>query len=104
MDSAPDDLKEELRTVRGDLTALGQELGAANRTSGIRNAIQASSTVPTGDQLWQVEQLWEDVPGLVERVNALVTVRVPALNDRLNELGLRPDPGEAVPLPRRSGR
>ncbi len=102
-DDAPDDVRSDVDAIEEELDALRSDLQTANRSAGIRNSIQASSTVPTEDQLWQIEKLWNDLPGLVERVNALVEDRVPALHDRLDEIGARPDPGEPVAMPRRGG-
>ncbi|WP_405283057.1 glycosyl hydrolase [Gaopeijia maritima] len=102
-DDAPEDVAGEIDAIEAELDALGDGFQQANRNAGVRNAIQVSSTVPTADQLWQIEQLWSEVPGLVARVNALVETRVPALNDRLDELGARPDPGDTVPMPTRGG-
>lgn len=102
-DDAPEEVADEIDAIEAELDALGDGFQQANRNAGVRNAIQVSSTVPTEDQLWQIEQLWTEVPALVSRVNTLVETRVPALNDRLDELGARPDPGEAVPMPSRGG-
>lgn len=100
---ASEELTDEVDAIEDELDALRSALATANHSAGVRNAIQVSSTVPTEDQLWQIETLWDDLPGLVERVNALVETRVPALNDRLDEIGARPDPGEPVAMPRRGG-
>ena len=63
--------------------------------------ILGSSTLPTQDQLWQIDAAWDSVPSLVERLNALLTDRVPALNASMDAEGVRPDPGEPVVVPRR---
>ncbi len=61
--------------------------------------MEGSTTRPTADQLWQIEQAWEQVPDLISRLNAFVTSRVPAFYAQLDENGIRPDPGEVVAVP-----
>ncbi|MYI23784.1 MAG: glycosyl hydrolase [Gammaproteobacteria bacterium] len=87
-------LLEEARELRGDIN----QAAAGARGAG---AIESSSTRPTADQLWQLDQAWEKVPPLIERLNEIVTGEMPALYRRLDELGIRPDPGEAVTMPMR---
>ncbi len=72
-----------------------------NRDARVVNSIDASSSPPTADQLWQLEQLWERAPMLIEQLNGMITERMPALNQLLNEHGIRPKVGEAVALPKR---
>jgi hypothetical protein len=40
---------------------------------------------------------------VIERVNEIVTRRLPALFDALDAQQMRPEAGEAVPVPRRGG-
>ena len=87
-------LLEEARELRGDIN----QAAAGARGAG---AIESSSTRPTADQLWQLDQAWEKVPPLIERLNEIVTGEMPAIYRQLNELGIRPDPGEAVTMPMR---
>ena len=35
----------------------------------------------------------------VERLNQLITTRMPALYRAMNEAGIRPDPGDPIPVP-----
>jgi hypothetical protein len=53
--------------------------------------------------LWGIEQAWEKTPGLIEQLNEIVTVKMPELNAKLDEHGIRPDPGKAVEVPVRPG-
>jgi hypothetical protein len=53
--------------------------------------------------MWQIERSWDKAPPLIEQLNGYITDRMPQLNERLNELGIRPDPGPAVDVPRRGG-
>ena len=51
--------------------------------------------------MWQIDHVWETVPPLVEELNEIITVRMPAFNEGLDEAGVRPDPGDAIVLPTR---
>jgi photosystem II stability/assembly factor-like uncharacterized protein len=102
-DGAPEALTDELGAIQEELGEIGDGLQEARRWAGVANAIQGSSTVPTEDQLWQVDAAWEAVPPLVERLNVLIRDRVPAFNTSLDAEGVRPDPGEVLDVPRRSG-
>ena len=94
---------EMLGEIQTALEAIREALGEARRWAGIAGAIQQSSTLPTEDQLWQVDAAWEATPPLIERLNILITDRAPALNSALNDAGVRPDVGEALVVPRRGG-
>lgn len=94
-------LTEMLEGIQTELEGVQEDLTEARRWAGVAGAIQQSSTVPTEDQLWQVDAAWEATPPLVERLNVLITDRVPALNAALDDAGVRPDPGAAIEVPRR---
>ena len=99
----PDGIREELAAIRAELEQIGDGLAEARRWSGVAGAIQQSSTPPTEDQLWQVDAAWGAVPPLMDRLNQLITTRVPAFNATLDAEGVRPHPGEALVVPRRGG-
>ncbi len=100
-DEPPDGLADELDAIREALDEIDDDVGDARRNAGVASAIQGSSTLPTEDQLWQVDHAWELVAELLGPLNELVTSRVPALNAQLYAPGVRPQPGEAVALPER---
>jgi photosystem II stability/assembly factor-like uncharacterized protein len=100
---APEELAEELSSIEDELESIREGLGEARMNAGVAGAIQQSSTLPTGDQLWQVDAAWNAVPGLIERLNALILTRVPAFNTSLDAEGVRADPGAALTVPRRGG-
>jgi len=83
------------------LGEIGSDLREVRGASRAAYAIEGSTSRPTVDQLWQINRAWELVPGIIERLNEVITTRMPALNRQLNEYGVRPDPGEAVEIPRR---
>jgi hypothetical protein len=98
---APASLGDELAAIQAELEEIGDGLQEARRWAGVAGAIQGSSTLPTEDQMWQIDAAWDAVPPLVERLNALIGQRVPAFNASLDAEGVRPDPGERLEVPRR---
>ena len=84
--------------IREALEGLDDDVGEARRNAGVATAIQGSSTLPTEDQMWQVDHAWEVMEELVGPLNELITSRVPALNAQLYAEGVRPRPGEAVAM------
>ena len=96
-------LQEELTAMQSELEEISAGLGEARRWAGVASAIQGSSTLPTDDQMWQIDSAWDAVPPLVERLNVLITERAPAFNASMDAMGVRPNPGEAVEVPRRGG-
>jgi len=97
----PEGLGDELDELKDALKAIRDDLGKTRRNAGVTNAIQGSSTLPTADQLWQVDRAWETLPSILDRLNALIETTLPALNARLYAEGLGPEPGEAIELPER---
>ena len=61
---APVTLQQEVDSLKEELRELRSEFNRANRDLRVSNSIEASTTLPTADQQWHVEKLWEDVPGL----------------------------------------
>ncbi|MDE2804387.1 MAG: glycosyl hydrolase [Gemmatimonadota bacterium] len=98
---APEGLAEELEAIREALEEIDDDVGEARRNAGVATAIQGSSTLPTEDQMWQVDRAWEGMEELLGPLNELITSRVPALNTQLYAEGVRPKPGEAVVMPER---
>jgi photosystem II stability/assembly factor-like uncharacterized protein len=101
---APDDLVRDVDSLEQRLEELGQEISTAGRDTRLSGAIEGATAPPTEDQLWQIERAWERVPALVERLNEIITITMPAINHRLDDAGIRPDPGEPIVIPRRSRR
>jgi hypothetical protein len=100
----PEAIQEHVDSLRSELRELRQELQRAGAGAGAAFAIEASTTLPTADQLWQIEQSWEKLPGLIDKLNDVIDNKMPALYDALNEHGIRPDPGKPITVPTRSGR
>ena len=92
----PEGVSEEVDSIRAALAAVEDDLGEAGGHAGVAGAMQASSTRPTEDQMWEVERAWEAFHELLAPLNELITSRVPALNARLYAEGVRPKVGEVV--------
>ena len=95
LDEEVDEIAEELDDISADMDRLG--VGA------LGFAVAASTSRPTEDQLQAIDQAWADAPELIERMNHLITDRMPALYQMLNQAGVRADPGQAISVPRRGG-
>ena len=93
----------ELSAIHDELAEIVSALAESRGNAEVAGAIQQSSTLPTEDQLWQVDAAWDAVPPLIERLNTLITNRVPDFNTSLDAEGIRPDPGVRLEVPRRRG-
>jgi hypothetical protein len=100
-EGASDALRERVDSLRARVEEVDDELGSVNGASRLGFQIEGSYGPPTADQLWRLDEAWAELPGLVGRVNDLVTTEVPALYRELDRLGIRPDPGEGMPVPSR---
>ncbi len=98
-----DGLRAEVGAMLALADSLDDDLGEAGAGAQTWRRIEGVTGPATSDQEWQIERSWEELPPVIGRINTLLTERMPALNARLNEAGIRPDPGPVVPLPRRSG-
>ena len=102
-DDIAESLVDEAVAIQEELELIQEGLDEVRGWTGVANGIQGSSTLPTEDQLWQIDAVWEAMPGWTSRLNALLTTRVPAFYSELDAQGVRPDPGAPITLPRRSG-
>ena len=108
-ENPPEALMDEIESFREDLEALQEEFGGGGFGGGggpasgafAWQAIERATGDPTADQLWQIDRSWEELPAIVERLNELLTDRLPALNAKVYAEGLRPKAGEAVAMPTR---
>ena len=99
-----ENLAERVDSLQSQLEKLGQDINRAGAGSRTGNSIGAWTGRPTADELWQLEQSWERLPGLMDQLNQIITVQMPALYDQLNELGIRPSVGDTITVPRRAER
>lgn len=98
----PESLTTEVEELATELDSIQADLGPVARGVRLGGAIEGSSTLPTVDQTWQIEQAEEDAAEVIVRINSIIEDRMPALNRQLDELGVRPDPGTPISVPRRS--
>jgi len=103
-DTAPDALSDEARQINSVLRELRQEMNVMRSGSSAFGAIERSHSLPTEDQLWQIDRAWEKVPAIIEGLNELITGRVPALVGQVYAPGIGPEQGEALEMPARPGR
>jgi photosystem II stability/assembly factor-like uncharacterized protein len=98
-----DTLRARVDSLRTRLEDVGEALGDLGGAGRAGAAAGSSFGPPTADQRWQLDRAWEDLPGTIEDLNDLVTRDIPALYRELDRLGVRPDPGEPLEVPRRPG-
>jgi hypothetical protein len=100
----PESISQEVDSLQSEVGELQQELRSAAQGAGAAFSIEASTSRPTTDQLWQLDQSWELLPSVIERINEVINTKMPALYGQLDQHGIRPDPGKAVTVPTRRGR
>jgi photosystem II stability/assembly factor-like uncharacterized protein len=95
-----DALAAEVDSVTALLDAIEEELDAFSPAR-TRGAIEGSTTRPTADQMWEIDRAWERVPGVIERLNQVLTARIPALHRQAETEGVRSNALAPVAIPRR---
>lgn len=95
--------RDALESVLAQVDRLEEELDRASDGTSFFGMMSVTGP-PTADQLRDLEDSRTLLPGVVERINALVTERVPALYRQLYQEGMAPDPGGPIPLPVPPGR
>jgi hypothetical protein len=102
-EDAPETLAADAKALGDTLSEIRQALSEVSRDARVGGAIEGSTTRPTADQLWQIDRAWSKLPGLIERINEIINVALPALNQACDEHGIRPDPGQPIDVPRKPG-
>ena len=93
-------IEEMAEAVSGELEAIEDDFDDADGGTGI-GQMEGWSGAPTADQLYAIDRAWDAIPALIERLNAVLTERMPALESLVADLGVRPDLGEPVRIPPR---
>ncbi len=92
-------LTSEIEAIEEELDSLDDEALPVWDAVGVARSLGGYHTAPTADQLWQLERGKEALPGAIERLNALITTRMPALFDAVHAASLRPNLGDPIPVP-----
>jgi photosystem II stability/assembly factor-like uncharacterized protein len=103
-ENAPESIGEAATAISTELGEISSELGQASRGARASFMLESSTTRPSPDVMLQIDLAWDKVPGLVERLNTVITTQMPALNAQLNEHGIRPLPGDPLEVPRKPMR
>jgi photosystem II stability/assembly factor-like uncharacterized protein len=99
---APEQIAAEMDALREHVTDLDDDLDDLGAGS-LQFRIEGSTTRPSEDVLQLLDDAWEGIGPVIERINEVVTERMPALYRMLNDAGVRADPGEPVAIPARRG-
>ncbi len=94
-----EEVEKEGEEISEAIEQLGEDLGRANRLGRQTGGIENWSGPPTADQVWAIDTTWDEVPPVIERINALLTGRLPAFEARLSELGVGPAVGAPIRIP-----
>ncbi|SVC60102.1 uncharacterized protein METZ01_LOCUS312956, partial [marine metagenome] len=94
-----EDLENLVEELKGNLDGANEDLSRLNRISRLLSSIEGSATVPTADQLYQIEEGMDDLIEVIMTMNELIAEGMPNLNSELDQLGIRPDPGSLIEIP-----
>ena len=86
--------------ISGELEEIDDDLDDAAGGTGI-SQMEGWSGEPTADQVYRIDRAWEALPPVAERINALLTGSMPALEGLLGDLGVMPDLGDPIRIPPR---
>ncbi|SUZ62319.1 uncharacterized protein METZ01_LOCUS15173, partial [marine metagenome] len=78
-DDAPEALTSALDDITRDVRQIQENMQEAGAGAGAVNTIQSFAGEPTADQLWQIDQSWRLLPGVIEQINVVITDRMPGL-------------------------
>jgi hypothetical protein len=98
-ENVPESIEEEVSVLRSELRELGQGIGRASGRGA--RSIERSTSRPTDAQLAEIERAWEQLPGLIEQLNEIISDRMAALYRQLDEHGVRPKVGDTIEVPTR---
>jgi photosystem II stability/assembly factor-like uncharacterized protein len=98
-DDVPEELSEEARSLSSDLRDVNRGLARARRANRLFFSLESWTGRPTVEQERQIEKAWDRATEAIEQLNQIIGERMPAFNRQLDEHGIRPDPGEPVPVP-----
>lgn len=94
-------IEAEAEQISEELETLEEDFGQANRMGRQTGGIENWSGRPSADQLWSIDQTWDAIPAVIERINAMLTGRMPAFEAMLSDAGVQPSLGEPIRVPTR---
>ena len=97
-DDSDDSLSKEAEQMMLTLEDIRKNL--TNLPMGVGGSIEGSHTLPTQDQLEDIERAWEDGPEIIEDLNFLISNSMPQFYQSMNTAGIRADPGNIIRIPR----
>lgn len=97
--NAPEDLTTSVEAIGAVLDEVGDSLRGDRRVLFAAFGIERSSARPTDDQIYTLEQARQRLPALIAQLNDVIGEQIPQLYVRMNEAGIRPDPGPLLALP-----
>ena len=97
-DDSDDSLSKEAEQMMLTLEDIRKNL--TNLPMGVGGSIEGSHTLPTQDQLEDIERAWEDGPTIIEDLNFLISNSMPQFYQSMNTAGIRADPGNIIRIPR----
>ena len=97
-DDSDDSLSKEAEQMMLTLEDIRKKL--TNLPMGVGGSIEGSHTLPTQDQLEDIERAWEDGPTIIEDLNFLISNSMPQFYQSMNTAGIRADPGNIIRIPR----
>ena len=103
-DDSPDALTTAFDDIKRDVGEIQQSIQEAVTGAGGVNTIQSFAGEPTADQLWQIDQSWMLLPGVIDQINVVITDRMPGLIAMVYQPGVGPAPLDTIEIPTRSGR
>jgi photosystem II stability/assembly factor-like uncharacterized protein len=92
-------LTAEVDAIAEEVDEINDDLGPVRQGSGARGGIERYHSAPSADALYQIESGWDALPGAIQRLNTLITSRMPALHDMVSQAGFRPDLGDPIQVP-----
>jgi len=103
-DDAPEALTSALDDITRDVRQIQENMQEAGAGAGAVNTIQSFAGEPTADQLWQIDQSWRLLPGVIEQINVVITDRMPGLIAMVYQPGVGPAPLDTIEIPTRPAR
>ncbi|MDA0310853.1 MAG: hypothetical protein O2992_01900 [Gemmatimonadetes bacterium] len=96
-------LEDEVAAVRTAVESIREDLGDAAGGAGVWGRIQGVSGPASADALWAIDASWTNLPGVINRLNTLLSGDVGGLYRRAYQDATRPAVPDSVGMPSRGG-